>query len=251
MIPDLPPDVTLPALAEPYRTALAQAAGYILRRYPDTLGIIASGTIVRGNPSASSDLDLYVIRTTPQRQRVQRWFHGIPAEIFVNPAHQIARYLANDHAEGRPITAHMLATGQVILDRDPVIEQLRADARDALATPFEPSDQDLLFKRYMVATKYEDARDVLESDPASARMMLGDAVHGMLHVRFWRAGAFVPRDKDLLAALLALDPACGVLAQQFYAAATLAEQLPLAEQIAARTINASGFFPWESPPEDV
>ena len=53
----------------------------------------------------------YVIHAQPQRQRLQRRFHGVPAEIFVNPPHTIRGYFENEHRDGRPCTVHMFVTG--------------------------------------------------------------------------------------------------------------------------------------------
>lgn len=240
-------DLTFPPLAEPYHTALRAAAAYIVERF-DPLGLIASGTIIRGNPGPSSDLDLYVIHAPPWRQRLQRWFEGVPAEIFINPPPMIRRYFDEERAEMRPITAHMIGTGFVILDRDPVIETLRAEAREQLATPPIPSAGQLRWRRYLIASQYEDARDVATSDPPAARMILAQAVHGMLQYAFRQSNRFVPREKDLLRFL---DEPLAGLAQQFFGAADLDTALALAGQIADRTIQAHGFFEWESEPEPI
>lgn len=239
-----------PDLRAPYDVALCAAVAFIVERF-DPLGIIASGTIVRGNPGPSSDLDLYVIHGQPFRQRVQRLFEGVPAEIFVNPPPQVETYFETERRAGRPLTAHMLATGVVVLDRDPVIERLRQQARDALALAPDPSPETLRFKRYMIATEFEDACDVAESDPLSARMIMASAVRGMLRYRFWQANRYQPRDKDLIAALDDLDPALVALARVYFAASDVAELVRIAEQIADRTIQTRGFFEWESNPEAV
>lgn len=55
----------------------------------------------RGKPDASSDIDLYVINRKPFRQRLQRFFDGVPAEIFVNPEFKIPRYFAQEQRDGR------------------------------------------------------------------------------------------------------------------------------------------------------
>jgi hypothetical protein len=115
---------SFPALAAPYDRALSAAVQFILE-HTDPVGIIASGNILRGAPDASSDLDLYVIHLYPYRKRIQKFFQDVPAEIFINPPFQIECYLAEERAEGRPITAHMLAIGLVILATDPIVEALR------------------------------------------------------------------------------------------------------------------------------
>lgn len=241
-----------PDLDAPYAAALREAVAFILDRFGEAvLGIVASGTIIRGNPGPSSDLDVYVIQANPQRQRIQRWFHGVPAEIFVNPPQAIEGYFAEEQRAARPLTAHMLSTGFVVLDRDPVVEALRVRARELLAAPPALSPDQLRWERYGAALLFEDGLDVVDSDPATAAMILGDAVRRMLRYRFRQEGRFYPRDKDLLAATEALDPPLGRLAREFYTSTNFAWQLTLAEDIAAKTLGVMGFFAWESALEDV
>jgi predicted nucleotidyltransferase len=240
-----------PDLPAPYAEALRQAVRFILERCPDTRGIVVSGTILRGNPAPSSDLDIYVIRREPQRQRVQKFFNGVPAEIFINPEHKVADYFAVEVRDARPITAHMLATGFTILDCDGVIASLQARARQILETPPDPGAETLTAARYTAAARYEDAMDIVRDRPATARMILGLAIYQMLHYHFLSAHHFMPRDKDLLDVLETWDAALCIFVRRFYAATTLEEALAAAEQIADRTIATRGFFEWESTPATV
>jgi predicted nucleotidyltransferase len=239
-----------PALDEPYHTALREAVTFILDRF-DPLGIVTSGTILRGNPGPSSDLDLYVIHALPQRQRLQRWFNGVPAEIFVNPPGQVEHYFEEERREARPISAHILATGFVILNCDPVIDVLRERARVVLRLPPDPTPEHLLWMRYMLATQVEDALDIAADDLPGAILILSLAVHGMLRYAFWQANRHLPRDKDLLTALADLDPALAALGRAFYTDIDSTTRLDAALQIADRTIQTRGFFEWESEPEAV
>jgi predicted nucleotidyltransferase len=236
-----------PELAPPYEEALHEAVAFILSRF-EPLGIVASGTIIRGNPRKTSDLDIYVIHDKPQRQRIQRFFNGVPAEIFVNPVKAVEGYFAEEQADARPITAHMLATGFIILDRDPVVEQLRQQARELLQRPPMPTEKQLLYQRYGIATHYEDALDMVEMNPTATNMMLGLVVYEMLHYHFRKAGLFLPRDKDLLDSF---NGELADLAREFFSSGDLNHRLVLAKQIARQTIEASGFFEWEMPLEDV
>lgn len=242
---------TLPDLPEPYRSALREATAYIVGRYDDVVGIIAAGSILRGQGCAASDLDLYVVRTRPQRQRVQRRFNGVPAEIFVNPPHQIERYFAEEARRSRPLTAHMLAEGAVVLALDPVVERLRAQARAELRRVPAPSATDLRWERYVAALELEDALDVIDEDPAGGGLILAGAIHKMLRYAFRQARHNIPRDKDLIAALETLDPELAGLARRLALAHDPGTQRALAGQIADRTLGVRGFFEWESEPEDV
>ncbi len=249
-MPDLLDQCHWPDLPERYATALRQAVAFILG-HADVLGIIASGTILRGCPDPSSDLDFYVIARGRTRQRVQRIFAGVPAEVFINPPARIERYLVEEAAEGRPIAAHMLATGFVILATDPVVDELRARAAVILAATRPASPQQLTVARYMAATLFEDAVDVAGRDPATAGMILAQAVVAMLHYLFQKEHKHQPRGKDLLQATASLDPQVGDLARSFFLAGDPAVRLDLAGQIADRTIGVRGFFEWEAEPEVV
>jgi GNAT superfamily N-acetyltransferase len=253
---DLPGDPTLlalcryPELAEPYATGLRQAVEFILGRF-DVIGLFACGTIVRGTPSPASDLDLYVIVRRPRRQRLQRFFNGVPCEIFSNPVFQIRRYLSEEQEEGTPITAHMLATGFPVLERDPVVGELHQQATSLLASPPTPNPRALLIQRYMLATQLEDGRDMVNVDGMAASIFLNRAVSGMLEYAFLGRGVHIPRTKDISGALSALDPRLAGLAQAYHRADHAVRRLELAEAIADLTIQVQGFFEWDEGIEEV
>lgn len=236
-----------PDLVEKYDRALREAVRFVLQRF-DVSGIVVSGTIVRGNPDPTSDLDVYVIHRGQFRQRIQKFFNGVPAEIFINPPHAIRRYFAREQSS-RPMTAHMLATGFVVLARDPVVDELRVQARKLLENPPESTALELDVARYMVACTYEDAMDVVERDPVTAQMLLSRAVSDMLGFCFKQAGRFLPRRKELLGALAEIDPETAEMATEFFTATDLDTRLRLAERLADRTIGVRGFFEWETTPE--
>ncbi len=238
-----------PPLIERYDTALREAVAFV-SGHVEPRGIIACGSIIRGLPDASSDLDLYVINTENWRQRVQRIFNGIPTEIFINPVSAVEGYFRDEQADARPSTAHMLATGFVVYAIDSSVENLRQQARQLLTQPPPSSETDLLFSRYAIATVYEDAFDKAENDPETASMLLNQAVHDMLHYVFRREGRFIPRPKELLDSLKSVDGELAAAARAFYAAPTLAERLALAATINAHTIAATGFFEWESASQE-
>src|SRR5215471_12837983 len=95
-----------PKLPAKYDRALREAVAFVLNSFKP-VGIIATGTIVRGNPDAASDIDLWVVHLEPMRQRIQRFFNNVPSEIFLNPPWTIHDYFVQDQASARPISAHM------------------------------------------------------------------------------------------------------------------------------------------------
>lgn len=238
-----------PKLSEKYGVALRSAVEFILKNYT-VLGIIVSGTIIRGNPDPSSDLDIYVIHDQPFRQRLQKFFNGIPAEIFVNPPEFVEKYFEEEQAARRPLTAHMLSTGFVILDLDPIIGDLQRKAARLLSQPPE-APKDLTYQRYLSALLVEDAEDIVEKDPETAEMIVYRAVAEMLNFCFIKAGRFIPRQKSLLEELAKIDRKVAGLARSFYQAPTLDKKMELAGRIADQTIGQRGFFEWEMPPDEI
>jgi hypothetical protein len=238
-----------PNLPEKYDIALKSAVEYVLQNF-DILGIIASGTLIRGNPDPASDLDIYVIQPKPFRQRLQKKFNSVPAEIFINPPAKVEEYLSNEQAARKPITAHMLSTGFVILKLDPIIDELQRKAEEMLANPPE-APADLTPLRYMTALLVEDAMDKLDTDPETAEMIANKALVKMLDFCFIRSGRFIPRQKSLLDELEKADPPVADLARKFYRSSSLKEKMEIGKQIAEITIGANCFFEWDSPVDDL
>jgi predicted nucleotidyltransferase len=239
-----------PGLEERYDLALKEAVAFILGRF-EVRSIVAGGSIIRGSPGPSSDLDIYVIHTQPRRQRLQKFFNGVPAEIFVNPIHQILKYLDSEQREGRPITAHILTTGFVVLDQDDVLPELRQRAAASLSEPPNPEPARLTLMRYFAADRLDNALDIVNTKPLEAQMILGLAVHDMLSYFYLAGNHYIPRDKDLVSSLEGLNPVCAGLARQFFQAATLLERAAAAKALARHTLGVEGFFEWESGMEEV
>jgi hypothetical protein len=243
-------DCRWPSLPERYLLGLREAISFVLTDFPQTVGLVVSGTIIRGAPDPSSDLDIYVIHLAKFRQRIQAYFHGVPAEIFVNPPSAIESYFHDEERDSRPITAHMLATGFLVAATDPIVASLIEKGRAQLAK-LPPVPKDLTQSRYMLATLFEDAVDVFKRDRLTSKMILSLVVEKLLRHVFVKAGRFQPRQKDLLADLNSLDPELSHLARRFYASNTLRAQLKVASAIADRSIGVRGFFEWKSDRETV
>lgn len=239
-----------PDLQEPYATALRAAVAFILARFA-VQGIIVSGSIIRGNPNPGSDLDIMVLHAKPQRQRLQRFFHGVPTEIFLNPPQSIRGYFQEERKSGRPQTAHMWATGFVLLDDDPLVNVLRQEAIEWLQQRPDLAPLALTINRYFNADEFENALDIAESNPAMASLLMHHAIFNMIAYRFLAANLNVPRHKEILAKLKELDPQAGELVQRFLLEPDLAHKFALGKQVAQMLNGAIGFFEWETELETI
>lgn len=241
---------TWPSLREPYATALRAAVTHSFERF-SPIGVLVTGTIVRGNPGPSSDLDFWVFQNEPYRQRIQKFFHGVPTEIFVNPPERVERCFVEDRARARPVTAHMLATGYVIFQISDVVARLQQRARDELDRPPAPSAATLRQMRYGIATGLEDASDIAAIDPEMCASLLDHVVDDVVQYAYRRAGRWLPRSKELLSRLAEVDPDLSALSRRFYQATALGERLSITTEIVRRATGETGFFEWESDPEPV
>jgi hypothetical protein len=235
-------------LPEPYATALREAVDDLHQRYAP-VGILVSGTIIRGTPHAHSDLDIVAIHEVEWRQRTQRFFNGVPCETFVNPAYRIRDGLVDEAARGRPVLAHMVSTGVIIEDPTGIMAELQAEARANFEAGPQVSGTTLLLQRYEIATAFEDAVDLGPFDQDRANAMLIEATIGAVKWHFLNQGRWLPRPKALLADLEALDPKLGEQVRLAVRATSFDERLAIATPIMEQMVGTTGFFEWDSEPQ--
>ncbi|HTJ44934.1 MAG TPA: nucleotidyltransferase domain-containing protein [Kofleriaceae bacterium] len=227
----------------PFDRAADELVAYARATYAP-LGIVVSGSIVRGDGGPTSDLDVHVVHAHGWRLREQKRFAGVPAELFVNPPRQVRRYFADEHAEGRPCTAHMFATGEVIEPAHPVIAELVREAREWLARPVPASDAALTQMRYGIVDLLDDARD-LAADPVAAQLVLAEAVREIIDHAFAQRGLARPRRKHRIVALEAIDREAAALVRAWQPSSADAGLASVAE-LARHVLGADGFFEWTS-----
>lgn len=228
----------------PYDRAVDEAEAFIRASWK-IHGIVVAGSIVRGEAGPTSDLDVFVVHAEPWRVRVQKRFAGVPAELFVNPPDRIRGYFASEHAAARPGTAHMLATGVVLPDGDEIVAELVREAREWLARPIDFAPAELDSKRYAAVDMLDNARDMIDTDPAVAQLLLADAVQQTIAYAFWKRAMFQPRRKDLLRALHDVDPVA-VGHVRAFAAARGGQALEIAIALANHVLGVDTFFEWTS-----
>lgn len=233
----------------PFDRAVEELVTYVQATYAP-LGVMLAGSIVRGDAGPSSDFDVFVVHDEPWRLREQRRFGGVPAELFVNPPAQVRRYFESEHADGRPCTAHMFATGELIEPAHPVMTELVCEAREWLSRPVEATGAALTQKRYAAVDTLDDARDIIDRDPAAAALLLGEAVRAIVAYAFWKRRMFQPRRKHMLTALAEVDPTAATLVRSWCSSEGRAA-LGAVERLASHVLEVDTFFEWASAREAV
>jgi predicted nucleotidyltransferase len=248
-----PPDLSdclWPDLEEPYASVLREATIFVLSEY-DPIGIVVGGSVLRGQGDARSDLDVYVIHQSKWRQRVQKIVNGVPIEIFVNPPVRVRRYFVDERTAGRPITAHLLTTGFVVLEWDESVGQLRAEAAVALAQRPDLTPQALEIQRYLAVDLLDNVADVAERAQDTALFVLEQAMQRMIAYAYLAANHNLPRLKEALDRLVEVDAELQALARCYYTSENFAQKHAAALAFAQQTLGITTFFEWASQPEEV
>jgi len=232
-----------------YIAALDQALTWINSNYTTT-GIIVSGSIIRGNPDKNSDFDIYVIHDSLFRQRIQKLFNGVPCEIFVNNIAQVYKYFENELANNRPVSANIIATGQLCKGNDNQdILTLIEDAKKyaLLSTPL--TEEQLTFRKYGIINQFEDATDIHATDKITTLYILDKVVIDIIEFIFYSKQRPLPRLKDRIKTISELDTATGQLITKYYTETAVEQRYELTKQMVLGLTGITGFFEWNSTPE--
>ena len=134
------------------------AAALIEARYPECDAAFMAGSIVRGEGTATSDIDLVVITTRPEAPfRESLVFERWPVEAFVHSEESARRYFQMDAKDRRPMLPMMCAEGLILRDRDGAASRIKAEAQallDAGPAPLTPEERDNY--RYALTDQLDD-----------------------------------------------------------------------------------------------
>ena len=236
-----------PQLDAPFDRALDVALAY-LDGLPETvIGVWLAGSVARGEADANSDLDLYVLVDGAHRRRLQRFFSGVPTEIFLNPPDRARRYFDEDRAAGRRPSLDMMAEGVILFDPQGECAAIQREARLVIETGPEADPVASQTRRYLVTDALDNAADVAERDSATARVLGGSALREAMVLSFLLDGRWAPRDKDLLPTLRAERHPAVTAIDEFGRTGAIAA----AKAATHALIGVDGFHEWETPPEPV
>jgi hypothetical protein len=184
--------------------ALASAQAVLAERYPDADLAFVAGSIIRGQGTAHSDIDLVVVYGRIDRARRESFRSGgFPVEAFVHDPATLRWFMDQDVARGRPSIVTMVADGRLVGPVTTGAETLRSEALGLLAKgppPLAAERRDAL--RYEITDLIDDLRD---RRTPQEMLAIGAALHQrladlmLLGRGHWTgSGKWIPR---LLAAL--------------------------------------------------
>ncbi len=130
-------------------------------RYLGANAIFMSGSVVRGEATAHSDLDIVVLYPNVASAYRESFFHkGWPVEAFIHDPNSLRYFF--DHVDkhlGRATLAEMVAEGHEVPAATPLTEEMKDLAYKALQDgPPSLDEEDLQDRRYHISEILDDMR---------------------------------------------------------------------------------------------
>jgi hypothetical protein len=169
-------------------------------RYPNARVIFLAGSIVRGEGTPYSDLDLVVIfDRLPAAYRESFHFQGFPVEAFVHDPETLNYFLSEiDRPSGIPALAQMILEGLEIPAPGELSQSLKSMAASVMESgPPALSYQEIDKRRYNLTNLVDDIRQVNSMDElvASGTQLYEALADYYFRINnFWSAkGKSIPR----------------------------------------------------------
>lgn len=133
------------------------AKKFVSLHFPDCHGAVLAGSIVRGEATHTSDLDIVVFsKDLKSAYRESFIVGGWPIEVFVHNLSSYKEYFESDCKRARPTLPKMVAEGLLLGDKG-IMESIQTEARQLLENGPEPWSSDTItMKRYFITDALDD-----------------------------------------------------------------------------------------------
>jgi len=174
------------------RPSGAEVASALIREwFPDCLAAFLSGSVVRGDATATSDLDMVIIVDSEEAPyRDSRVFNGWPVELFVHTVRSCRDYFSSDVVRGMPTLPVMCIEAVVLKDVGGLAGRIQEEARALVDEgPVLLTSEEMHSQRYFLTDLLEDFKgslDEAETLIIAAALATAAADLVLSHHRRWR-----------------------------------------------------------------
>lgn len=129
------------------------------------IGVLVCGSFVTGGHSVHSDVDVQIIlnNKVDWRERGNKIVDGLLIEYFANPAYRCEGYFKDDYSRNRIVTAHMFATGKIILDETGDLKKLVSLSKKYLKKKFSSPNKTLVeLNKYHLWDALDNLEELLD-----------------------------------------------------------------------------------------
>jgi hypothetical protein len=179
---------------------VATAKALVTERFPEARAAWLAGSVVSGEATPTSDLDVTVLLPGPPAPFRESLAHdGWPVELFVHTRESVTHWIEKDLERRRPTLVRLISSGVVLLDADGTGVALAEECAMILAAgpgPVSDADRDAL--RYALTDLLDDLADC--TDPVTAAAVAfatwEQAVKLLLALdgRWWGTGKWLVRE---------------------------------------------------------
>ncbi|WP_079478934.1 nucleotidyltransferase domain-containing protein [Halobacillus salinus] len=136
---------------------LEAAKRLIAERFPDCQGALLAGSVVRGEATETSDLDIVIFdKNLPWSFRESLVESGWPVELFAHNLTSYKQFIAMDCESGTPTMPRMIAEGIVLKDEG-ILDSLKKESQTIVDRgPEEWSGEFIRTKRYFLTDALDD-----------------------------------------------------------------------------------------------
>ncbi len=186
-------------------TALEAAKLFIEENFSTCQGALLGGSVVRGEETTTSDLDIVVLdKSVSTEYRESLYAYGWPIEVFVHNKETIRHYFQTDCKRARPSLPRMVSEGIPIVDH-PLISILKEEATKLLRDgPPSWSLPTIDMKRYFLTDALDD---FIGSTNRGESICIANFIGEYLHEFVLRTnGRWTGASKWIVRALKEYDP---------------------------------------------
>jgi len=136
---------------------IAAANQFVKKHFPDCDGALLSGSVVRGEETSTSDLDLVIFdQNVKSSYRESLHEFGWPIEIFVHNLHSYKYFFEDDCKQAKPSLPRMVSEGIIIKDNG-IIHEIKNEAKIILENgPEKWTEETIQLKRYFITDALMD-----------------------------------------------------------------------------------------------
>lgn len=222
------------------------AADIYAQRYADATVVLLAGSVVRGESTQHSDLDLIIIYDELDQARRESFFYdGWPVEAFIHDPKTLDYFFRKvDRLSGVPSLCNMVIDGIEVSEPNNITNEIKTLARSVIEEgPPVWNDVDRTNSRYAITELVDDIRSPRSVQELQATLMY---LYPALADHFFRSrGIWAAKGKSIPRKLATIDPE---LANQFTSAfdtALTTADTNAVIQLSADLLESDGGFHFE------
>jgi predicted nucleotidyltransferase len=133
------------------------AKQFIYKHFPDCQGAVLAGSVVRGEATDTSDLDIVVLdRSIKSAYRESLIDFGWAIEVFVHNLTSYKHFFNLDYQNAKPSMQRMILEG-IILKDEGIIDSIKEEAKEILENgPEKWTEEIIRTKRYYITDVLDD-----------------------------------------------------------------------------------------------